>query len=102
MQPVLSSIVTACGPARLHVHLDAAQAGQQVGDLAVDEMAAVELGGDLHRQPQRRHAASIRPVSGTARTKLPPRPMKALTSPSSTPSQASTVFRPFSRGGSKP
>ena len=37
-----------------------------------------------------------------ARTKLPPRPKKALTLPAMMPSHASTVFMPFSRGGSKP
>ena len=35
---------------RLDVLLGPAEAGQQIGDLAVHEMAAVELGRDLHRQ----------------------------------------------------
>ena len=49
--------------ARLLIQLDAAETRQEVGDAAVDQMAAVELGGDLYCQPQlapgRLHAASI-------------------------------------------
>ncbi|GJE69507.1 hypothetical protein CHKEEEPN_1035 [Methylorubrum podarium] len=37
--------------ARLLIDLDAAEAGQDVGDLAADEMRAVELGRDLHGEP---------------------------------------------------
>jgi len=46
-------------------------------------------------------AASISVVSGTARMKFPPSATNAFTDPSRMPSQASTVLRPFSIGGSK-
>ena len=79
MQPVLSSIDYDLRDAVLPVDLDAAEARQQVGDLAVHEMAAVELRRDLHGQS---HASSRRPrcerCPGTARTKLPPSPTNAL------------------------
>jgi hypothetical protein len=59
MWPTLLSIDTA----RLPVDLDAAEAGQQVRDLAVHEVAAVELGGDLHGEaqpgPRRLHALAL-------------------------------------------
>ena len=38
-------------PARLLVALDAAQARQQVADLAGDHVGVVELGGDMHGEP---------------------------------------------------
>ncbi len=47
-------------------------------------------------------ACSVTRVSGAAETKLPPRPMKKRALPSRSARIASTVSRPFSRGGSKP
>ena len=38
--------------AALHVDVDAPEARQQVRDFAIDQVRAVQLGGDLHRQPQ--------------------------------------------------
>ena len=51
----------------------AAETGQQIGYRSVDQMAAVELGGDLDRE--RASSSSRAPSasrSGIARTKLPP------------------------------
>ncbi len=41
-------------PARLHILLDPAEAGEQIGNLAGEEMVAVELGRDLDREVQPR------------------------------------------------
>ena len=88
--------------AGLHVLFGAAAAGQQVGRLAVDEMTVIELGGDLHRQvhldPGRFHGRSL----GNGADKIAAEPEERLHLPARMPSQASTVFMPFSRGGSKP
>ena len=50
----LSSTVTSCAPLAWTILLGAAEAGQQVGDGAVHQMAAIELGRDLHRELHRR------------------------------------------------
>src|SRR3954451_15092582 len=54
--------------ARLLIQLDPANARQQISDLAVDQVAAIELGGDLHRKPQLSpggfHAAPVGDGSG--------------------------------------
>ncbi len=38
--------------AGLFVYFDAAYAGQQIGNFAVHYVAAIELGRNIHRQPQ--------------------------------------------------
>src|SRR5438105_4483823 len=90
------------GSARLLIQLDAAETRQEVGDAAVDQMATVELGGDLHCQsqlaPGRLHAAAI----GDRPHEIAAEPIKPCTWPLRICSHASTVLRPLSRGGSKP
>src|SRR5215218_1257489 len=49
-----------------------------------------------------RRAAAVTSVSGAACTKFPPRPMKTRARPSRNARIASTVSKPFCRGGSKP
>src|SRR5829696_3090196 len=49
-----------------------------------------------------RRAAAVTSVSGAACTKFPPRPMKTRARPSRNARIASTVLKPFCRGGSKP
>jgi hypothetical protein len=102
MQPVLSSTDTACSPPRLAVDLDPAQAGQDVGRLAVHHVAAVQLGRDLHRQRQLAPGRSIRHGLGHGAHEVAAQADEACTLPRGSPSQASTVFMPLSRGGSKP
>ncbi len=50
---------------------------------------------------QLRRAASVTSVSGVARTKLPPMPMKNVARPSRIASIAATVSKPCSRGEAK-
>ena len=79
---------------RLLVDLDAAEARQQIRRLAMNECAPVELGDDLHGQPQlpprRLHEAGV----GHGAHEVAAQAMNARTLPSITPSQASTVFSP--------
>ena len=48
--------------ARQQIHFAAPQAGQEIGDLAIDQMTAIELGGDLNRQPHARPGLLHRPL----------------------------------------
>ena len=64
MCPVESSIDTVCGPLAWRSISMRPRHGQQVGDLAMDQVAAIELGRDLHRQaelaPGRLHPSGVR------------------------------------------
>ena len=102
MQAVLSSMLTACGPPFCRVDFDAAEAGQDVGHLAVHKTGFVELGLDLHGETELAPRRQQPVGSGNERTRLPPSWNMARTSPFITASAASVQLRPFSFGGSNP
>jgi hypothetical protein len=86
----------------LLVQLDATETGQQIGDLAMDDMAAIELGGDLHAKPQLTPPLFHGSRVGHGSQEIAAELMKARDCPFMIASQVSTVERPVHRGGSKP
>ena len=75
---MLSSTVMLCAPARLHVDVASRQARQDQRLLAVDDMAAIELGVDSHRQlqPPHRRPGDLR--VGCRRDEIPAQPDEHL------------------------
>ena len=79
-----NSLWTGCLP----IDFGAPKTRQDVADLAVYDVTAIEFRGYLHRKRNLRQASSIMTVSGMARTKFPPRPRKSLSPPPEPPHQS--------------